>query len=445
MSNLFIALVVPVGPGIGASVDTSALGSDKSIVLVQDSSAAQPPSKIVLLGSNDAGATFVPIWSTENPTATIRGVYQAMCAQRINSGPAASCRIGAEQNAANVFATIAVPTTPNGVEAFLDSSGMGSVKTLALTGPYTGTLSVEGSNTDGSSYESVALFNTGGGRAITIDGVYGRLRARAFSFGGSPVLSVGTEPAVSGSGAQGAQGAAGAAGAQGFQGFQGTAGTGAQGSTGAQGAAGTAGAQGFQGFQGTAGTGAQGSTGAQGAAGTAGAQGSQGFQGTAAAAGPLVLITSGTITGSSTTTLAGLNGNVDGDYILAYEWIFGGAGAQVEMRPNGVSTALATIYIRSNSGAVSTGTSSTLPLGADGTAAVRVCGGARLASVTGTARGFTSRMSHGRAATTQAELLVYNDGGWNESVTNVTSLDIVIVSGALVSPSRYTLYKRARS
>jgi len=110
-------------------------------------------------------------------------------------------------------------------------------------------------------------------------------------------------------GTQGIQGLLGTQGSQGLQGIQGIQGvTGAQGVTGIQGTQGTQGLQGIMGAQGAQGT--QGTQGAQGIQGSRGTQGAQGIQGIQGISGASILETNNTWTGTNAFTTLSASGSV---------------------------------------------------------------------------------------------------------------------------------------
>jgi hypothetical protein len=110
-------------------------------------------------------------------------------------------------------------------------------------------------------------------------------------------------------GTQGIQGLLGTQGSQGLQGIQGIQGiTGAQGVTGIQGTQGTQGLQGIMGAQGAQGT--QGTQGAQGIQGSQGTQGAQGIQGIQGISGASILETNNTWTGTNAFGTLSASGSV---------------------------------------------------------------------------------------------------------------------------------------
>jgi hypothetical protein len=270
-------------------------------------------------------------------------------------------------------------------------------------------------------------------------------------------------------GPTGAQGAAGVAGADGAQGTQGSPGSGLTGPQGVQGVnsivAGPAGPQGLQGSQGPQGStglggaqgyfvpGAQGSQGPQGSTGLGGAQGLQGNVG-GSAGSALVLVQSQTVSGAAvqSVTFSGLNGDSDRFYLLKIKLKKGtSSNTSYYLRPNSVTTNLSSqmfaVY-RANdgTGGQSNGPDSTIYIGGTSWASGTWDFNAYISAEKTVPRLFNIRhdkWANNGTGAGQTQLAMSSiTGRWNETTTNMTSLQIYasVASGIAVG-SEFHLYK----
>lgn len=143
-----------------------------------------------------------------------------------------------------------------------------------------------------------------------------------------------------------------------------------------------------------------------------------------------------------------LDGNVDDQYVLMGRWVAGVAGTVfIRFRPNGISTSQSNSYINSNNG----GTPPTAAEPADMSIAGSVSGlgaalsvNANLYAKTGFRRVYTSTV--GVLGASSATQITTYGGGWDDTTTNITSLQIHadVASGIGVGTELF-LYRVSRN
>lgn len=265
-TNTYVTLDVPSAPGTGAPSDISALSPNMSLVVEGPNSST---GKIVIEVSED-GTHFAPATTTfpihNPPEKNLRLIGAFARVKRMDGGGPAFAALGSVTTNLNLFANLS--KTP------VDTSLMGPVKTVVVTGSYVKPVIVEASNDD-VNYDVVLTLTTRGSDVLTIYGSWSSMRLRddsdvpeSISVGG------GFDSGANGS----ATGAAGPTGATGPAGSP-TGPIGPTGPTGPQGSTGPTGPRGPTGSAGTAG--GTGPTGPIGPAGPTGPTGPQGPQGPA--------------------------------------------------------------------------------------------------------------------------------------------------------------------
>lgn len=195
MANVFASLPVPAAPGVGAWVDVSAMGPERTISV--DGGAFD--GSILLEGSNDAQVSSPPaaVGPFNGPTFAPKTFTQAwnfLRVRRVNgSGGTPSVTIAAPAAVANVFGALVVPAS-DGVGAALDISGGGDVNTFTCMGAFTGQILIE-TSTDGVNFSPTLLFEIGGTIGFTLNGVLSaaRVRRRGPGTAGTPLVSVGSQ------------------------------------------------------------------------------------------------------------------------------------------------------------------------------------------------------------------------------------------------------------
>lgn len=297
-TNTFVTLDVPFAPGTGAPSDISGLSPNMSLVVEGPESST---GKIVIEVSED-GTHYAPATTTfpihNPPEKNLRLIGATARVRRMDGGGPAFVALGSVTTDLNLFANLS--------KTSVDTSEMGPVKTVVITGTYIKPVIVEASN-DGANYDVVLTLNTRGSDVLTLYGSWSSMRLRDDS-------SIPESIAVGGGFDSGANGSA--TGSVGPTGVTGPAGSptgpvGPTGPAGPQGSTGPTGPRGPTGFPGTAGgTGAPGPTGVTGPAGPTGPQGPDGPAGAAQGVtgptnwGPAISIATGAIaTGSAAIAL----------------------------------------------------------------------------------------------------------------------------------------------
>ena len=173
MANIFLDL--PVGSP-GASIDTSAMGADKSIVV----GGSLGGGAVTIEISNDGGASFQAIWICTAPCKKVIPVAAQF--MRANGPASANADVGANDNGA-LFTTLPLPAG-NGPGAPVDVSAFGNFTTFVVGGIFPGaSVAVEVSE-DGISYFVCSMFAGQGGEQSKI--VVGNFM-RTFVRGRSPL------------------------------------------------------------------------------------------------------------------------------------------------------------------------------------------------------------------------------------------------------------------
>lgn len=142
MANVFIALPAPAGNGVGAWVDVSAQGFEKTIVV------GNLPSAVVNIEmSNEAAPTRpAPVTIFPDPGKSIVGCAALWMRARVSGylgGGAPVIEIGANDDGAT-GASLPV-TAGDGVGAAVDVHLLGLQKTVTVGGPFTGSVIIEAS------------------------------------------------------------------------------------------------------------------------------------------------------------------------------------------------------------------------------------------------------------------------------------------------------------
>lgn len=194
MSNVYVNLPVPAANGVGAWVDVSQLGPEKTITVD-----GGPFSGILYVeGTNDAQASAASIenkvrtssdlfmasqvlpFTTPTPVpVVIAGVYQFMRVRREQTGLGAgtpTVRIGAEVDTFNIFAAMNVP--PSGsVGTPTDLTLGGAYNTFTVVGPVQQRVTIEVSE-DGTNFGPALVFDSGSGTSQTFFGTIKAARVR---------------------------------------------------------------------------------------------------------------------------------------------------------------------------------------------------------------------------------------------------------------------------
>lgn len=202
MSNLFVDLPVPATPGTaGAAVDVSTMGAVHSFVV------EGPERGSVLIEGSQNGTDFSPIRTVnlvrDPAIMSVFGAFAYLRVKRLAGIGAITVAAGGEVVTGNVFLAdpIVVPVSRGSDGPIVDISTTPPIKTVTLTGSYQGAIVVLVSN-DGSTFNPVAEFNTGGAQTISFRGIYRYIRLRKVGNTAQPIVRFGaTSLAGAGGGA----------------------------------------------------------------------------------------------------------------------------------------------------------------------------------------------------------------------------------------------------
>lgn len=165
-TNDFVSLEVPATPATGAPSDISGISNGLSLIV---QGPASSDGRIVVEISGD-GTNFAPVTSISpinNPSGRFLNLAARFARIRrlSGTGPAFAALGGARGD--NDFGTLSLNP--------LDTSEMGPFKTIIVSGPYTGKITVEGS-VDGTNFDAIATIDTQGSGVLNIIGTWAALR-----------------------------------------------------------------------------------------------------------------------------------------------------------------------------------------------------------------------------------------------------------------------------
>jgi len=184
MANFEVQIPVPGIVGAGVAVDVSSMGAEKTFVIE-----GAGDGQIVLDGSHD-GANFFPfvIYDilTDPSPKKIPIVLFRVRARRISGAGAVSLTVSGEAGVVNTFVALAVPTG-NGAGSPSSVGASGMVRTVAVIGPYSGTIGIEASGNGGATFDPVVTFNTQQSNFQTFEGAYSSARVRRYDSQEDPV------------------------------------------------------------------------------------------------------------------------------------------------------------------------------------------------------------------------------------------------------------------
>lgn len=180
MSTTFSQIPVPGTGEYGAAVDVTTYARDKTLV-------AQGPqgSHIIVEGSLDGGVTFAPLTSIEplpNPSnKELPYVLTHIRARNIGALGVVSLAVSA------VVASGTEITLPAIDGVAVDTSAFGESKTILITGTYTGSIVIYGSE-DGTTFVPVLTLFTRASDARSIEGIYQSMKAGVVGGSASSVV-----------------------------------------------------------------------------------------------------------------------------------------------------------------------------------------------------------------------------------------------------------------
>jgi hypothetical protein len=202
MSNTFVSLPVPVGNGIGASVDVSTFGALKTIVVT---GTAQSTKNIEFNNDAAQGGSWQSIATIQNNNQTTvqvaaRWMRVRVTAYNSNVGGTSSVNMGGT-DAGCQFAALPV-SVGTGVGAAVDVTALlGTFKTVQVGGPFQGTTIIEVSEDGATEWSQPFSFQTPGQQSAVI--IAGFMRVRRVGVPvvnpGLPVVNVGFAPQSEGS------------------------------------------------------------------------------------------------------------------------------------------------------------------------------------------------------------------------------------------------------
>lgn len=178
MANIAVDLPFPVLNGAGAAVNTSAMGSLRTIVCI----GSFPGATITIEGSVDGGATYGPICTFKGAEGS-RTLKVAVEFMRVNvSGRkalvpfAANCDVAANDDGCQ-FASVPLPVL-NGPGAQVDVSLFGKVSTVVASGDFGGATIVLEASDDGTDWTPIGKSFAGAGGLLTFEVLSSLIRAR---------------------------------------------------------------------------------------------------------------------------------------------------------------------------------------------------------------------------------------------------------------------------
>ncbi len=223
MGNLFVNLPVPSSDAAGAAVDVSAMGQTKSIIMGGNLVA----SVNIEFATDVGGTVWAPLTTFQGPgslTTNIAAHWMRAVTSNYKSGTA-NCDVGGSDDGTS-FVQIVAPAV-SGAGAPVAISALPLFKTVVVSGPFTGSLTLEVSE-DGVDYAQAMTFYRGGAQSASFYGAFARIRRNDVAGGSTPTVWMAAANAGGG-------GAAGPTGPGGVTGPAGPSVTGPAGPTGPSG------------------------------------------------------------------------------------------------------------------------------------------------------------------------------------------------------------------
>lgn len=206
MSNLFTALPVPVGNGVGTPVDVSAFGGTKTITVT-----GTTKSQITIEFNNDAAqdGSWVALATFQTRGAVTTDVAARFMRTRVSgfdqfNGGETTCNVGST-DAGTQFVELDVPLG-NGAGMPTNVSGFtGLLKTIQVGGPFRGILLVEISVDGSTDWATIASFQAPNASTSVLVAAFMRVRRVGVPVidPGVPVVNVGITDTGQGGGGSG--------------------------------------------------------------------------------------------------------------------------------------------------------------------------------------------------------------------------------------------------
>lgn len=164
MSNLFENLPVPAGPGVGAPVDTSAMGRVRTVTVEGEGFNPNQPfdAAVTIEVSLDGGANWVALHTFVAPGKRSFEVAAQMMRVRLGAVTVANnMNVDvASNNDGGQFVALPAPAG-NGVGGAIDVSTFGTFNSVQVTGQFSGAVIIEASE-DGIDWLPCFAFNLSG-------------------------------------------------------------------------------------------------------------------------------------------------------------------------------------------------------------------------------------------------------------------------------------------
>jgi len=193
MGNFFVNLPVPSSNSSGAPVDVSAMGQTKSIVMGGNFVA----SVNIEYATDVGGTVWAPLTTFQGPgslTIDVAAHWMRATTANYKSG-SANCDVGGS-DAGTSFVQIVAPAG-NGAGAPVAIDALPPFKTVVVSGPFTGSLTVEVSE-DGTDYAQAMTFYRGGAQSASFYGAFARIRRNDVAGGSTPTIWMGASSAGGG-------------------------------------------------------------------------------------------------------------------------------------------------------------------------------------------------------------------------------------------------------
>jgi hypothetical protein len=158
-----VTLPAPAANGSGAAVDMSTFGGTKTITVSSGGAGAASPPSVIIEVSNQASPTkWAPLaFFAPDGSQTVEVACRWMRATVTGyiGGSAPSVEVGGTDEGTD-FATLVAPAG-DGSGAGVDTSSLGSFKTVHVGGPFQGALNIEISEDGGATYQQKLSFQSG--------------------------------------------------------------------------------------------------------------------------------------------------------------------------------------------------------------------------------------------------------------------------------------------
>lgn len=180
MANLFSTLAVPAGDGVGAWLDVSAMGQLKTITVLGTFDCS-----VTIEVSHD-GTGYAPLYTFGKTGSRTFSVAAQQMRVRISGYRSGTPEVDVAANDDGARFANLPPPVGIGVGATVDVSILGSFNTFIVTGPFTGSITIEGSE-DGTVWAPITTFANPGMRSMTFIAQYLRLRVQGGDAAGANI------------------------------------------------------------------------------------------------------------------------------------------------------------------------------------------------------------------------------------------------------------------